>query len=246
MLKKLLTLSFAIMLCVCVKAQDIQESRINFSGSSVPAYTLTLDRSADFVKAALKDRMERIGGLKSKSTKGFIYYPEQYFGEISTSPINIYTSTEEVGKKNSKQTLVTIFVLTPELKTIENPEISANLRNFLVNLNQYMSKFEAYQKMNTEIENLKAAQKEQANLLSSKTSTEKDISSKTSKIESKKKENVSYQEKIKNNEEEIKNLTTEISQAEKKKSELEAEISKANSKIELIQSEIDKYKAISE
>lgn len=245
-MKRIFLLSAVVLFVTSVRSQNVQESRVNFAETSVPGYTLTLDRNADFVKAALKDRMERIGGLKSKSTKGFVSYQEQYFGEISTSPINIYTAVEEVGKKNNKQTIVTFFVLTPELKPIETEEISANIRQFLVNFNQYLTKFEAFQKMNVELDNLKKAQKEQASLVSDKTGLEKEIASKNSKIESKKKEIESYQEKIRKNEEEISNLSTEIKTSEKKKNELEVEISKANNKINLIQGEVDKYKMLSE
>ena len=245
-MKRIFTFAVAIMLFTCVKAQNVQESRVNFLESSVPGYTLTLDRNADFVKAALKDRMERIGGLKSKSFKGFVSYPEQYFGEIATSPINIYTLVEEVGKKNNKQTVVTLFVLTPELKTIENEETSAKTRQFLTDFTQYLTKFEAFQKMNEAAERLKKAQKEQSTLITSKDNTEKEITAKNSKIESKNKEITSYKEKIQKCEEEISKLSAEIKTAEKQKADLENDITKANAKVEAIQAEVDNYKRLSE
>ena len=191
-------------------AQTAQSVNIDFNKTQVPgARIIIAGYEADFVQNALTYRLEKVGGLKGSSSKGFRLYAAQnfpYFGK--TTKYDVYTLIEK-GSKNSTVVTLSILVSTGNenfVSPTDDPELTQKILDFLTDFrDNYLKEYEKI----VRIDKLTAL----SNTL------EKEISTLTRDGEKLRKDIEVLQYKLKENE---KNLAGKESDYAKTKSELES------------------------
>ncbi len=244
MIKRVLSLAIATLVCVGLKAQSVETVQIKIGDGAERAYQVAINHNSELTQNALKHRLEKEGKLKSKKKDGFIAYLDQTYNTLCSSAINLYTKVEEQGKKGDKAAIVTMCAKPMDL-TVDVNVVNSAVIQFLEGFSLYVDKYEALEKMEVEQENLKKAQKVQEKALSEKEKIEKNIKKDQDKINDKKKDIEKYKEKIKDCEKDIKDLENEIKKNTDKKAEAEKSLQEANDNVKAVETEVKKYEALS-
>lgn len=244
MIKKVLSLAMATLLFVGLKAQSVETVQVKIGDGAERAYQVAINHNGELTQNALKHCLEKEGKLKSKKKDGFIAYLNQTYNRLCSSAINLYTKVEEQGKKADKTALVTMCAKPMDL-TVDVNVVNSAVIQFLEEFSLYVDKYEAYEKMEIEQENLKKAQKVQEKAVSEKEKIEKNIKKDEEKISDKKKDIEKYKEKIKDCEKDIKDLENEIAKNKEKKTNAEKAVQEANDNVKAVEAEVKKYEALS-
>lgn len=137
---KSLSLVLAMVATGTVFAQNAHESSVKFNKTNENAVVADYDKSAEIVEAALKDRLEKEGLGKMKSSKGFMAYSGVLWNSVSSDKLDIYFKVE--GKKDKSTVSVLIskgydnFVTSgSDSRTIDN--VKAFLNGFMAHANAY-------------------------------------------------------------------------------------------------------------
>ena len=240
MMKKVLSLTLAVLMTLGLAAQSVNESVAAIGDLSVPACNISLQKDVKVVKAAM-DQYLKENGLKVKSQQGYQAALNQVIPTISQGEISLYTKVE----KQKKNALVTVAVIGNDL-TIDQADLRDNAKSWLNGFVQYIARYEASQSMNAEQKNLDKANKEAAKASKNLAAIEKAIANDQKKIESKKADNAKLKEKIQKNEQEIKNLQSDIEKQNKKKADAQDKVKAANQNVNEVQGEVDRYRQMAQ
>jgi len=180
-MKKILTsLTLVCALALSVSAQNAHESSVKFNKTNENAVVADFDKPAEVVEAALKDRLDKEGLGKMKTSKGFMSYAGTLWNSVSTDKLDIYFKVE--GKKNKSTVSVLVskgydnFITTAtDAKTIEN------VKTFLNSLVNYTNTYQLGLNIKEQEELVKKAEK----TWSSSVDNNKDLLSQKEKLERK-------------------------------------------------------------
>jgi hypothetical protein len=176
--------SIALVLAIAVTgtatAQNAHESSIKFNKNAENAVVADFDKPAEVVEAALKDRLEKEGLGKMKTTKGFMSYAGTLWNSVSSDKLDLYFKVE--GKKDKSTVSVLVskgydnFITSgSDAKTIEN--VKAFLNGFVKYTNSYQLTLD----IKAQEEAIKKAEK----LYSNSVDNNKDLLSQKEKLEKK-------------------------------------------------------------
>jgi hypothetical protein len=137
---KSIALVLAIAATGTATAQNAHESSIKFNKKSENAVVADFNKSAEVVEAALKDRLEKEGLGKMKTSKGFMSYAGTLWNSVSSDKLDVYFKVE--GKKDKSTVSVLVskgydnFITSgSDAKTIDN--VKAFLNGFVTYTNSY-------------------------------------------------------------------------------------------------------------
>jgi hypothetical protein len=137
---KSIALVIAIAATGTATAQNAHESSIKFNKKSENAVVADFNKSAEVVEAALKDRLEKEGLGKMKTSKGFMSYAGTLWNSVSADKLDVYFKVE--GKKDKSTVSVLVskgydnFITSgSDAKTIDN--VKAFLNSFVTYTNSY-------------------------------------------------------------------------------------------------------------
>lgn len=116
-------------------AQTAQNTMVEFNKATVPAVNISIaNYDVETVRDALKARLERMGGLKGSSSKGFTLYADQVFVNFDPAKkFDIYTKID-AGSKKDNHVLITLMVSLGNenfISVTENPELNQKMLDFL-------------------------------------------------------------------------------------------------------------------
>ena len=240
-MKKVFAIAVAALMSLSLAAQNVQEGAAAVGSLTVPAFTLSVQKDAKMVQNAMAQRLKE-AKLKTKNTDGYVAALEQVIEGVSATPISLYTKVEEQGKKKDRVTVVTVCAISSDL-TIDQNVLKANVRSWLEGFVPYISRFEAMQQMEAEMENLKKAEKAQKAAANEVAKLEKEIAGDQKKIADKQKDIEDYKAKIKKSEQDINDLEKSIEKSNKKKAEADKALEEANKAVKEAQAEVDKYRS---
>lgn len=241
MKKNLLLLSALLFAGFTAMGQSITTKDIQIGNSKAPAFTVTIEKNVDLVEDAMEKRLKE-AGLKTKKVEGYLAALDQFFAEISSDPINLYTKVE---KKSKNATTVTVCANPTNLA--DNREaIQGNVSRFLANFIQFVDKFDAQQKMEEHQSNLKKAQKQHASAVGVVEKHDKNIQKAQEKIAEKKQEIEKYKAKIAALQEDIKDLEASIAKSSDKKADAQKDVDEAHKNVKSVEGEVEKYRSLSE
>lgn len=244
MMKKILSLSVALLLVLGVKAQQVSESVAAIGDLSVPACYVSMQKDVKMIRNAMEQYLKE-SNLKTKNQQGWQAAVQQVVPSISTSPITLYTKVDEQGKRKDKVTVVTVAVIGNDL-TIDQSELRDSAKDWLAGFVQYIARYEATQQMNVEQKNLDKANKEASKAAATLASIEKTIANDQKKIESKKADIAKLNEKIKKAEQEIKDLQSDIEKQNKKKAEAQKKVNATQQNVDEAQGEVERYRQMAQ
>ncbi len=241
MMKRILTLTAALLLAAGAMAQNVMPTEAKIGTVTAPAFTVTIQKSEKLVQEAMNKRLKE-AGLKAKNDNGYVAAIDQLFAEIATVPINLYTKVE----KESKNSTVVVVCVIPTNFSSDQTDMQANARRFLEGFAAYVDKHEASLNMAAEKDNLKKATKVHASAVSAVEKIDKSIQSDREKIASKQKEIEKYNQKIKECQEDIKKLEASIAKSQSKRADAEKDVNAAQENVKAVEGEVEKYRSLSE
>lgn len=186
-------LAIAAMTSVTVNAQNAHEATVKFEKIDENAVAADYDNSAEIVKAALKQRLDKDGLGKMKSSKGFMTYKGTLWSVVSADKLDVYFKVQ--GKKGKS----TVYALVSKgynnfLTSGTDRQAIENVKTFL---NSLQSSVQAYQdELNLKAEEeamakaekaRKKAEEKQKDLLAEKEKLQKKIEKNNKEQESKQK-----------------------------------------------------------
>lgn len=240
MMKKVLSLSLAVLMTLGLAAQ-VQETTAAIGELTVPACTVSIQKDAKTVKAAMEQYLKD-ARLKTGNQQGYTVAVGQPVASIAgEQPISLYTKVD----KQKKNAIVTVAVIGTDL-TVDQTELRDNAKRWLNDFVQYIARYEASQQMAAEQKNLDKAQKAAEKAAKQAAAIDKAIAKDNAKIADKRKEIAKYQEKIKACEQDIKKLQSDIEKQQKKKGEADAKVNAANQNVNAAQGEVDRYRQMAE
>jgi hypothetical protein len=137
---KSIALVLAIAATGTATAQNAHESSVKFNKTNENAVVADFNKPAEVVEAALKDRLEKEGLGKMKSTKGFMSYAGTLWNSVSSDKLDVYFKVD--GKKDKSTVSVLVskgydnFITSgSDAKTIDN--VKAFLNGFVTYTNSY-------------------------------------------------------------------------------------------------------------
>ncbi|MDR1112429.1 MAG: hypothetical protein LBL18_01540 [Bacteroidales bacterium] len=206
-----------------VSAQTAKEASFSYDKKPVKGFTLTMyDKSADFITAAIKDRMEKGAGLKpSKGKDGFTSYLNQLLPAFGVANANIYVKISEEGKKDSKVTVVYLYVTTLDYANVN----ATNYPDMYAKILQYMNEMPDYINRYYVEQNLVKAQ----HALDKVTSSLEKLNSKFSDLNNDK---AKLEKQLSDKEQEIKNKSVEIDHAKEEVNKAQEELNKFKSQLQ--------------
>lgn len=241
MMKKLLLLPALWMAFSAVMAQKVESKNISVGDTTVPGYLVTIEKKANLVEDAMRDRLDK-ADLKTKKSDGFVVAEDQLFAEISSDPINFYAKVKKEGK-NESAVMVCAY---PSHPGTSDKKIEGNLRSFIEGFVTYVDKYEARKNMEAEQENLKKAKKRHASAVATVEKLEKGIQRDQEKIADKQKDAEKYAQKLKDCQEDIEKLKANISKNQEKKLDAQKEVEEALQNIQAVEQEVAKHRSLSE
>lgn len=161
-----------------VLAQNAREASIKFHKTNQNAVVADYEQPAEVVEAALKDRLEKEGLGKMKSSKGFMAYTGVLWQAVSTDKLDVYFKVD--GKKDKSS--ITVLVSKGYdnfVSSGSDGQIVSNVKSFL---NSFMDHANAYRlalDIKTQEEVIRKAEK----ALSSATDNNKDLLAQKEKLE---------------------------------------------------------------
>ena len=245
MIKKFFVAAVAMAMSFAMMAQGIQETVVTVGELTVPAYTMSFEKTdVKTVQEAVKLRFSE-ARLKTKTIEGYLAVPEQLVAEIANAPVTLYTKVAEQGKKKDKKVVLTVCVTTTDL-TIDQNMLKENVRSYMAGFPPYIDRYEALKIMNAEQANLKKAEKAAAAAASEVAGYDKSIVASQKKIADKQNEIKKLNEKIKQCEQDIKDLEKSIEKDKSKKAEAEKKAAAADEKVNSVRGEVERYREMSE
>lgn len=241
MMKKVLSLTAALLLLAGAMAQNVLPTEAKIGSVTAPAFTVTIQKSEKMVQEAMNKRLKE-AGLKAKNDNGYVAAIDQLFAEIATVPVNLYTKVV----KESKNSSVVVVCVIPTNFSADQTDMQANAKRFLEGFVSYIDKYEASLNMAAEQDNLKKANKAQASAISAVEKIDKSIQNDREKIADKQKEIEKYNQKIKECQEDIKKLEASIAKREGKRTDAEKEVNTAKENVKAVEGEVEKYRQLSE
>ena len=242
MIKRILLAAIAVLSLAPIMAQSINETNVQIGDFTVPAYTVSVNKDADLVEKALKERLKD-AKLKTTKTQGFMAVLNQVSTELAATPINFYTKIEEQGRRSNK-TVVLTFCATPVDLSMDQNMLNNNVQRFLINFVNYIDRYEAAENIASEEKNLKKALKVQESAAAVLADLQKSISKSQEKIDSKQQEIDKYKEKIAELTKDLKALQNDIQKDNAKKAEAEKKLNEANAAVKAVETTIQKHRAI--
>ncbi len=242
MIKHILASIAALMVLIPAMAQSINETNVQISDFTVPAYTVSVNKDADLVEDALKERLKD-AKLKTTKTQGFMAALNQVCTDLAATPINFYTKIEEQGRRSNKTVVIT-FCATPVDLSMDQNMLNSNVQRFLSNFVTYIDRYEASEKITSEEKNLKKAQKAQASAAATFADLQKSINKTQEKIDAKQKEIDKYKEKIAELSKDIKSLQGDMQKDNTKKAEAEKKLNEANAAVKAVEATIQQHRAM--
>lgn len=240
-MKKLLVLPALLLAFATAMGQDVKSKSVQVGTITAPGFTVTIQKNIDLVEDAMEQRLDE-ANLKTKKVEGFVAALDQLFAEIDSDPINFYMKLEKDGRQKTE---VIVCVIPTDL-TADRKKMQENLRNFLQDFVQYVTKFEARNNMEAEQDNLKKAQKKHATAIGAVEKLDKNIQKDQDKIAEKKKEIEKYKAKIAELQEDIKKLEASVAKSQDKKVDAQKNVEDAHSNVKSVQGEVEKYRSLSE
>jgi hypothetical protein len=177
-------LAIAALTSVTANAQNAREASVKFDKTNESAVVADFDKPVDVVEAALKQRLDKEGLGKMKSSKGFMTYAGTLWPSVSSDKIDVYFKVD--GKKDKSTVSVLIskgynnFVTSGTDQTTIN-----NVKTFLNGLIGYTNSYQLGLNIKAQEEALKKAEKAYNNA----TDDNKDLLSQKEKLEKKLAEN---------------------------------------------------------
>jgi len=141
MKKILCSLALLVAAAGTVMAQQVRETAVKFNKTSEPALVAEYDKPAGIVEAALKDRLEKEGLGKMKSSKGFMTYKGVLWNSVSSDKLDVYFRVE--GKKD--KSAVTVLVSKGYDNFISSGSDARTMDNVRAFLGGFMAHAQAYQ-----------------------------------------------------------------------------------------------------
>lgn len=175
-----LALALAIAATGTVSAQNAHESSVKFNKTNENAVVADFDKPADIVEAALKDRLEKEGLGKMKSSKGFMSYSGVLWNSVSSDKLDVYFKVE--GKKDKSS--ISVLVSKGYDNFITSGSDSRTIDNVKAFLNGFMANANAYQ-LGLNIKAQEEAVKKAEKAYSNATDDNKDLLSQKEKLEKK-------------------------------------------------------------
>lgn len=243
-MKKLFTIVGCLFAFTMVFAQTVRDTVAKVGVVSTQAYTVSVERNVDLVEGAVKKKLKD-ASLKVKTTEGYIASLEQVFTLLSSEPVNLYFKVEEKGRRNNKVSVITAFAIYTNLNT-DPVALHENVKVLLIDMVNYIDKYEAYTIMVEKQNLLKKAEKIWSQAVSSKNIIEKSIDSDKQKIESKQNDIESLRQKIAECEKSIAEYRSRIDENTQKLSEANRKVAEAESEAKDIEAEVEKYRQLSQ
>lgn len=244
-MKKTSSLALALLLAISLHAQaPIQETSVKIGPITTPAFSVTLDRDPAIAQDALKKRLKD-AKLKTKNVEGYTAALEQTIPEIAQTPINLYAKIEQQGRRDNKNTTITLAAIPSNL-TVDQTQLQNNLRLFLENFILYLDKFEALKNMDEQLAELKKAEKIKSNAIANLADLEKTIANDQQKISAKQKEIESLRQKISDCENDISKLESNIKRNSDKKTDALEKINEADKNVKVIEAEVERFRALAQ
>jgi len=223
-MKKFLSLFVvAIIAITYVSAQSVKEATFDYEKKPVKGFTLAIyDKGADIVTAAVVNRMEKGAGLKpSKGKDGFTAYLNQLMPAFSVANVNIFVKIAEEGKKDSKVTMMYLYVTTLDYANVNSenhPDIYAKILQYMNEMPTYINRYDAEQNL-IKVQNSYDKVKTNLEKLNNKLT---DLNNEKAKIE----------KQLSDKEQEIKNKMVEIDRAKEEVAKAEEEVTKYKTQLQ--------------
>ena len=171
-------------------AQTAQNTMIEFNKVRVPGVIISVTTyDVETVKAALKARLERIGGLKGSTSKGFTMYPGQIF--VNFDPVkkyDIYTKID-AGSKKDNDVIISLMVSSGNenfISVADNPELNQKMLDFLTDfVANSLKDFDILKKTTDLSAALDKLEKEYKSLVSDRDKLKKDLENKEKAVANK-------------------------------------------------------------
>lgn len=177
---KMAALALAMTFAGTLSAQNAHEAPIRYDKSDVNGVIADYDKSADLVEAALKNRLEKEGLGKAKSSKGYLLYPGVLWKSVSSDPLDVYLKVD--GKKN--KSTISVLVSSKSSSFVSTGGDSQTIENVKSFLNSMPAAIAAYQlslDIRTQEETIRKAEKAYNNSIDSN----KDLLKEKEKLEKK-------------------------------------------------------------
>jgi len=160
-------------------AQTAQNSMIELDKTKVPGVIIAItDYDAATVQAALLARMERIGGLKGTTFKGFRLYSGQILTDFGNTKYEIYTRVVPGNKKNPEVIVNLLVSLGSDnfVSSTSNPELNQKMMEVLTNFaTTFLKEFDTNQKISAHTKDLEKMEKDYKKLVSDRDKTKSSL-----------------------------------------------------------------------
>lgn len=234
-MKKIITLVAALFMVLYVSAQgSVKETTAELNKQNVRAFELTfVDKNADLVTAAVKERLEKNEGLKASKVKGFNAYQSATIPAISTTVINVYTSVEGLGKKSSGSKLTVVICSdngTP-ITAQTHPDLYEAAMKYIEGFTDFVHNYDINQQINGMTQEIAKLQKEAEGLTNDKAKLEKSVNSLVENV-------ASLEEKLNKTKTELQNQKNALSNKEDNLKKKESELKDAQQKMESLKNSL--------
>lgn len=228
-MKKIITLVAALFMVLYVSAQgSVKETTTELKKQNVRAFELTfVDKTADLVAGAVKERLEKNEGLKPSKEKGFTAYLSQGVPAISSTVISVYTNVEGLGKKSSGSKLTVVICSdngTP-ITAQTHPDLYEAAMKYIEGFVDFVHNYNIQQQINGMTQEIAKLQKETEGLNSDKAKIEKSVNSLVENI-------ASMEEKLNKTKTELQNQKNALTNKEDNLKRKEAELKDAQQKLD--------------
>jgi hypothetical protein len=169
-------------------AQTARNTMVSFNKEKVPGINIAVTNcDLATVQEALKERLERIGGLKGVNASGFRLYTDQIFPDFGSVKYDIYLKAD--ANKKTNDVVITLMVSSGNSNFVSqesNPELNQKMIDLLTQFaNRYLVEFSANKKFNAQSAELGKLEKEYTKLVSERDKLSKSLEAKESAVNSK-------------------------------------------------------------
>ena len=179
MKQKMIALLAIVSVFCSVSAQRVNETVTLFGKDQLQGFTINIDNySMDVVDGAMANIFENQYKLKGSKKKGYHVYENQQCNAFGEARYDIYFTTTEIGKKNSKSVQVTLVVSTGNMNCITFTNDPRSSRNITIFLEKFPKEVEAYDiqlRINNLENELAKLKKERESLIKDSTKVEEKI-----------------------------------------------------------------------
>jgi hypothetical protein len=141
-------------------AQNARETAVKFNKANTNALLADYNYPVEIVKLVLKDRLDKEGLRKMKTTNGYMRYAEVLWPSVSSGKIDAYFKVD--GKKGKS----TVTVLVSKgydnfIATGSDPAATEGVKAFLNGLNDHIAVYQKEQDIKAQEEVIRQAEKAQ-------------------------------------------------------------------------------------